>query len=166
MGAMEIWKDIPGTDYSISNEGDVASRKGGGWRILRPSIIGGGYRCYNLWVDGESVAAYSHRLIAAAFVGPAPTPKHEVNHRDGNKRNNAPENLEWVTHKQNLWHAAENLGVMRGKQPNAKLNPEKVIAIREMRARGASMAEISQTFGISQGLASLVWRGKEWAWVK
>ena len=133
---------------------------------MRPSIIGGGYRCYNLWVGGKGVAAYSHRLVASVFVGAAPTPQHEVNHKDGNKRNNSPENLEWVTHKQNLRHAVENLGVMRGRQPNAKLNPERVVAIREMHAKGARGSQIARLQGISHALVCGVVSGKEWAWVK
>lgn len=43
-----------------------------------------------------------HRIIATAFHGAPPTPKHVVDHIDTNKRNNRPENLRWVTRLENI----------------------------------------------------------------
>lgn len=47
---------------------------------------------------------YVHRLVAMAFVKGMVSGK-EVNHIDGNKRNNAASNLEWVTKSENQLHA-------------------------------------------------------------
>ena len=62
-----------------------------------------------------------HRLVAFGFLGPPPTPKHNcVNHKDGNKSNNALENLEWVTHAENSNHYFSNVGASptaRGGKP-------------------------------------------------
>lgn len=54
--------------------------------------------------DGKEKNAYVHRLVAAAFV-PNPGHKRQVNHIDGNSRNNAANNLEWVTAAENIRHA-------------------------------------------------------------
>jgi hypothetical protein len=57
---------------------------------------------------------YVHRLVYESFRGPIPDGL-EINHIDGNKKNNSLENLEAVTRKQNLHHAVMLIGEWRGK---------------------------------------------------
>ena len=47
-----------------------------------------------------------HRLIAQTFLL-NPEKKEQVNHKDGNKLNNALDNLEWVTNQENQIHKFE-----------------------------------------------------------
>jgi len=50
-----------------------------------------------------------HRIVATAFHGEQPSPKHVVDHIDTNRRNNRPDNLRWVTRLQNILDNPETL---------------------------------------------------------
>jgi hypothetical protein len=70
-----------------------------------------GYVMVHFWLNGKTRNFYHHRLVALAFVDRPD--RHldktyselEVNHIDGNKSNNAVDNLEWVTPLENIQHA-------------------------------------------------------------
>ena len=47
----------------------------------------------------------AHRVVAQEFIGFSDKP--DVNHKDGDKSNNAVSNLEWSTKKENMDHAIE-----------------------------------------------------------
>ena len=104
---METWKDIPGTngEYKISNYGKVMTTKTG--RILTPSIDARGYERVSLFKMDRTRRYKVHRLVAITFI-PNPDGKKQVNHKDGNKRNNNVDNLEWVTNEENMHHSREN----------------------------------------------------------
>jgi len=72
-----------------------------------------------------------HRLVAQAFV-PNPSGKPHVNHKDGNKQNNVPNNLEWVTPHENTQHGlVVGLLTVGESRYNAKLTEKDVREIRQ-----------------------------------
>jgi len=97
---MELWKYIEGQDerYAVSSEGRVKSfynthkKKRGVPLILKGGEDRGGYLHIRL---GEGKRFYIHRLVAAAFI-PNPENKREVDHKDGDPKNNHSTNLRWA----------------------------------------------------------------------
>lgn len=107
-----------------------------------------------------------HSLVAAAFIGPRPTPKHQVNHKDGLKTNNALQNLEYATSKENINHSWNVLGNSRYGEDNpaAKLTVDEVRKIRsEYVPRKMGFHRLAKKFGVSQHLIVLIIQRKKWA---
>jgi hypothetical protein len=108
---MEIWKLIKSApNYEISNNGSVRNTKTG--KILKIATNNHGYHLVCLSYKNKKQTAYIHRLIAEAFVSTDLDMRTSVvNHIDGNKRNNTIENLEWVTHAENVYHGKARVKV-------------------------------------------------------
>lgn len=94
------------TTYYISENGDCFNEKTG--KMLKGQISNSGYLNFNLTLpDGRKKRLYAHRLVATAYIKKENAQQAEVNHKDGNKLNNSVNNLEWVTHTENIAHAVE-----------------------------------------------------------
>lgn len=112
----EIWKDIPGfPGYQASNCGRIRSHNKvtssrrfpvRHWkdRILKQKVAKDRYSRVSLWKGGEERTALVHRLVASAFLGNLFDTDMTVNHKDGNHQNNNIENLEWLSHGDNIRH--------------------------------------------------------------
>lgn len=107
MSMQELWKDLERFEnlYQVSNTGKVRSLVNN--VILRPAITSyrkkektDGYQVVNI----KKKIYYVHRLVAEEFI-PNPDNLPQINHKDGNKRNNNVENLEWCTNSENISHA-------------------------------------------------------------
>ena len=118
MAKIEI-KDLKGfEDYYAGSDGNIYTTKiskrynpKGDLRILRPRVHPSGYLYYGLFVgigpNKQRLWRRGHRLIAETFLGKIPKGL-EVNHRDLNKHNNNPSNLEYMTRSQNQLHYYSN----------------------------------------------------------
>ena len=95
-------KPIPGYEgrYSITESGGVYSHLSNKW--LRAGDDSRGYLHVCLRKDDKTYDHKVHRLVALTYHGPS---ELTVNHKDGDKRNNHPDNLEYVTRGDNLRHA-------------------------------------------------------------
>ncbi|MCC2547733.1 NUMOD4 motif-containing HNH endonuclease [Hymenobacter sp. BT175] len=73
-------------------------------RMLKNYKAKNGYYVVNLGGPEGLKQRYVHELVAAAFIGPRPEGA-TINHKDGNKLNNTPANLEYCTYAENNEHA-------------------------------------------------------------
>lgn len=89
--------------YRVTRDGKVWSTRRGAF--LAPYLSR--YLLVVLCKDGKSKTHRVHRLVASAYLRPV-AGKNVVNHKDGDKTNNAVENLEWVTMDENKNHAVNS----------------------------------------------------------
>ena len=102
---MEYWKQIEGYPHLL------VSRTGQVWtttynRLLKPHISNRGYLRIGLNKDKVVKSVGVHRLVAQAFI-PNPDNLPAVDHIDGNKLNNTVENLQWISHSDNIQKACK-----------------------------------------------------------
>jgi hypothetical protein len=95
---MKDIKDYEGL-YQVSNLGTVYSVKSG--KFLKPRKTKLGYILIDLYKNNKQKTYYLHRLVAQAFI-PNPLNLPEVNHKSEIKTDNRVENLEWMSHKENI----------------------------------------------------------------
>lgn len=179
-------KPIPGYEglYSASEDGRIYAHPRS-WRA------GGSHKSHNgFWLAEDASTPYLrvtltrnglrarhlvHRLVALAWHGNADN-LPEVNHKNGNKRDNRPENLEWCTKGDNERHAwATGLKKdtpERREQRRAvakavcstrrKLTFEQATRIRELRRSGHTISEIARHFGVQRNTIYKIIKGEHY----
>ena len=123
---METWREIPfaNGEYLVSDSGRVKTAKTG--RVLTPIVDQRGYERVCLFKVHRDRRYKVHRLVAMAFI-PNTECKEQVNHKDGNKRNNSVDNLEWMTNAENMQHSIEH-GLHDGLQQFRNSRKKRVVA--------------------------------------
>lgn len=109
--SMEIYKKINNCDYAVSNLGNIKRLSTN--RVLKQTITDRGYSRVDIYINKKRKSCKVHRYVAMYFLGDL-SEAFEVNHIDGNKQNNSVENLEWITHRENIIHAYDK-GLMKRK---------------------------------------------------
>lgn len=90
--------------YARSDTGTLCKVYG---RVLKLQEDHCGYlRLRTKTPSGGKITLKAHRVVAEAFI-PNPGDLPQVNHKDGNKKNNNVENLEWIDNRDNQLHALE-----------------------------------------------------------
>ena len=97
----EIWKNTECGGYMVSNKGRVKNKRTE--KLLKPRLTHG-YLFVDLWNKNKGKHKYIHRLVAQAFIS-NPENRPQVNHKNGNKKDNRAENLEWCSAKYNNRHS-------------------------------------------------------------
>ena len=125
----EEWRDIPGYEglYQASSFGEIRSvdreqkviwkgktiTKQVKGKHLKQRDHNSGYLVVWLSKFGKVKPFTVHRIIAKVFLNNGNS-ADEVNHLDGNKKNNRVENLEWCSRSENINHMYSALQKGRG----------------------------------------------------
>lgn len=124
---MELWENVQGYEglYQVSNLGRIKSllfinnvcikeRE----KILKIETNKKNRQHIALYKNGKRKNMAVHRLVAKAFI-PNPNNLPQINHIDGNPKNNKVENLEWCSASYNMKHAYAN-NLLKLKKYNEK----------------------------------------------
>jgi hypothetical protein len=157
----EIWKQYKNTQYLISTLGNVWSNKSE--KLLKVKDNCKGYLAVN--IDDITIAV--HRLVAITFIENKDL-SLEVNHINGVKTDNRVENLEWLSHVDNMKHAWSNDMCVSGSDTYiAVLNEENVENIKKLFVEyELNNTEIGLLFGVNKGTISKIRTLDTWKQVR
>jgi hypothetical protein len=164
---MVEWRIIArAPQYEVNELGDIRHRDT--LRVRKPCVDGGprrGYLRITVKANDKWLHLDIHRVVAEAFLGAPPTPRHEVAHLDGNRQNPRLDNLAWKTPKENKAdirvHGTGNQ--RRGEaHPRAKLTYAKVTEARQLEVEGLSQRKIAAKLGVSLGAIQRALAGVTW----
>lgn len=180
---IEIWKDVAGYEgyYQVSSIGRVKSldREVSQWNesakkittrlqisiYMSPFEDKDGYLKVQLTKDGVRNKFFVHRLVALNFI-PNPENKPEVNHKEGNKKDNRVELLEWNTTSENQIHAIANKLYITAKGETAGQAKLKEVQVREIHSLWKSgevtQEYLSNMFGVAGSAISRIVNGVRW----
>lgn len=125
MNKIEVWKDISGYDgvYQVSSFGRVKSFKCNRERILKTNTNTIYFRI-GLRKNNVTISKNIHQLVAIEFLNHKPDGhKTIVDHIDNNPLNNRIDNLQLISHRNNLskdkkGYTSKYVGVSWDKQKN------------------------------------------------
>ncbi|PRS16609.1 hypothetical protein C6W27_09445 [Bacillus paralicheniformis] len=127
-------------------------------------VASDGYYVHTFTFNGKYYHIGLHRLIYAFHHNIAKFPDgYVVNHIDGNKLNNLPENLELITVGDNLRHAVAT-GLRKVENTNtAKLDWGRVNEIRRrILLKDLTHKQISELYGVSKSAIDRISQNKSW----
>lgn len=162
----EIWKPLMDSEYyEVSNLGNIRCIGGTIIRkdnkpyplkslVLKPFVSRSNYEILTLKLDINKKVLI-HRAVLETF-NPVPNMEDlQVNHIDGNKRNNLLSNLEWVTREENMQHAMRK-GLFNPqnrtgeKHPLCKLTTAQVQEIRDkIKSGNFTQRELAREYNVS-----------------
>ena len=173
--AAREWRKVPGWPYEASDTGLLRNKITK--KILKPTLSKTGYERVTFQHNKVRKDIRVHRAICEAWHGEIPEGLM-VNHIDGVKTNNRPNNLEIVDHAANMRHAVmmglSTIGLRNGAHTkpekrrkgslngSAKLTEIDVISIRLARANGEKLAELAKKYSVDQSLIGKIARRDAW----
>lgn len=162
---MEIWKTITDfPNYEVSNLGNIRRIRD---KKIMKQYWDVRYFRINLSHNGKKTKCSVHRLVALYHVTGQSNEKNVVNHKDGNRRNNNSDNIEWVTEHENVKHAIDT-GLRDNKgmaQTNSKLSDDDIKFIRANFKKCDPVyggIPLAKRFGVYKSTIYKIVQGRAW----
>ena len=154
---MKAIPNFPG--YFASSSGQIFSNRRGSLKEMKLSVHRDGYFKIMICVEKTKYTRMVHRLVASAWITNSEN-KREINHKNGDKKDNRVENLEWVTSSENAFHKTSILRKCIGEQTHlSKLTEDQV---KEIRSSKEDSLIMSRKFGVHRSLIYLIRQRKIW----
>jgi len=150
--------------YTVNDKGEFFSDNSG--KMKTRNRAGTEYQIINfMTIDGKKRTFRAHRLVLMAFNPVKNMDKLEVNHIDGNKKNNNLSNLEWCTGSENQRHAFKTglQKARKGESSNfSKLKEKDIDLIFKLRKEGKTQQQIADAVNCSSSNISYILNKKTW----
>lgn len=152
---------IVDNNHFVTSNGHVYSRVGKAGKEKAPYrmksyFCKGGYEKVLIGKKHKPV----HRMVASSFIQKKSESIYlEVNHIDGNKKNNHVKNLEWCTKSENIKHAIMTglKRVSKGEDCSwTKVSDMQILTMKTLRINGHMVKDIAKAFNISTHYASRI----------
>ena len=153
-------KKLNDFNYLIDTEGNIYHAVTMKKRVLK--LTPNGYLEIGLKTANKSKWYRVHRLVAQHYI-PNPENKPFVNHINGIKTDNRVENLEWVTHTENMKHASETGLCPKGEMaPVSLYTDDQIRWVCKLMEDGYRNIDIEPITGVNQFTVSLIRGGTCW----
>lgn len=134
--------ELKGMTYKVNSHGKIYGKRG----ELKQRLNRDGYLEVTVGKKENRTTMRVHRIILMAFDPRDNMEDLEVNHKDYNRTNNKLENLEWITHLQNVRYSSDNGNYKDNssgcKNGRAKYTEEEVIYMRKLYDEGNTVMDI------------------------
>ena len=163
--AVEEWRKVVGFEkYSVSSFGRILLQTG---KITFGSTRTKGYLGVTL-LDTEQKrhGKLVHRLVAEAFLGPAPTPNHYIDHFDDDEKNNKLSNLSWMTAAENNAKRIMDFSNISTRKPVHQMSLDGKIIAAWKSCRDAARMNKTSSAAISAAIKfKRQWKSTLWKYV-
>ena len=152
--------------YFINEKGELFTDNG--QKQMRDCVKNGYVKNGLILRNGKMKSFFRHRLVLLCFCPREDADQFQVNHIDGNKLNNALDNLEWCTNQENRVHAVK-IGLaarlIGESNPYSRLLETQVIDIINDLLNHTPYPQIMKKYNISKSTISAIKNKRNWLYL-